>query len=391
MKIIGMIISILLLYSCSLNQEEQEKHGEDHENHLPEGMVFLTDKQIEVLELKTAPLDQRSINTSIKVNGRLELAPQDKATITSMLSGVITNIKVIEGDQVKKGEIIATIQTLDFLKIQEEYSSEMARFERLKKELERASNLYQKNIISDAELQKVKSEYKQSQSSLQAKKMKLKMLRVSPESISKGNYSSSYFIRAPFSGDISAVHVNTGTFIHPEDELFEMINNDELHVDFMVYEKDFYSLKKNQNIRFRTNVYPDKEFYGKIHAISPLFEEEQNAVHVHAEIINKDHLLIPGMFVEGEILRGEKKVKAIPTESVVNVGDKYYVFIEAKRKRQKQKGRTFLMVEVVKGETDGYFTEIRFLNQLPKDIKVVTNGAYYLLSEMKKSEAEHSH
>ena len=49
------------------------------------------------------------------------------------------------------------------------------------------------------------------------------------------------------------------------------------------------------------------------------------------------------------------------------------------------------MIEVVKGISDRGFIEIKLLEKLDSDVHIALNGAYFLLAEMKKAEAEHSH
>jgi cobalt-zinc-cadmium efflux system membrane fusion protein len=63
------------------------------------------------------------------------------------------------------------------------------------------------------------------------------------------------------------------------------VNNDELHADFMVFEKDINNISVGQKVFFTTSCLT-QEFEAEIHNISPVFEEEPKALHVHAEIIS---------------------------------------------------------------------------------------------------------
>ena len=145
MKNIAIITTVLLtflLVGCNdkpdseLGQNETEgvskteaTHGEEghdeeegsHEEEGEEGVVELTTQQIETIGLETKTLEKRNLGNNIKVTGNLELFPQDMANISPFVGGNVRSIKVIEGDKVRKGEVLAYLEHPDIISMQQEY------------------------------------------------------------------------------------------------------------------------------------------------------------------------------------------------------------------------------------------------------------------------------
>ncbi len=126
-----------------------------------------------------------------------------------------------------------------------------------------------------------------------------------------------------------------------------------------------------------------------IYSVGKSFEEGPKALHVHAEIENKERNLIPGMYVSAEILTDIQLEQALPDSAVYQEGEHYYVFT-AQKEAEHQKWKFTPNEVLIKYRSNGY-TAFSFKIPVSKNTLVAQNGAYYLMAEMKKGEAEHSH
>ena len=192
-------------------------------------------------------------------------------------------------------------------------------------------------------------------------------------------------ITSPIGGFVDEVMVSLGDYVAPQTKMFAVSDNSEIHADFKVYEKDIYKVKEGQQIYFTVASKPDQLLKAKIHAIGKTFETDPKAIHVHADIHNEDKELLPGMYVEGRIVQGEKMALAVPEEAIVKNGEKTFIFVEDKDNEEENKLR-FNMIPVNTGMTDLGYVEISLPAGISKDITVVTKGAYILSSEMIKAE-----
>ncbi|PCH76938.1 MAG: efflux transporter periplasmic adaptor subunit [Flavobacteriaceae bacterium] len=401
-----------LLISCN-DKAPQEKASEEshegHDDHKGEEeekvtSVTLTKQQMKAIELVLGSVEKRTMSVGIPVTGNLELAPQDRADISPFMGGIVKSIRVIEGDHVKKGQILATLQHPDFIQLQQDYITGLSSLALFKKNYERQKTLYEEKIGSGKSFQETTNAYHNKKTEIQALKMKLNMLGISANSVAKGNIYSVLTVTSPFAGTVSLVETNIGAYVAPLSKLFEVVNNDELHADFRVYEKDINKVKVGQQLFFTTSSVEGTEFEGKIHAISPVFEENPRALHIHADIQNSKKNLIPGMYIQGRIIAKSVLTNTVPNEAIVSENDKTYIFVlkeeyeeeasntdEHEHDSHKDNELSFEMTEVITGEISETYTEIRLLNPLSKEAKIALSGAYYLLAEIGKGETEHSH
>jgi len=418
-----LIIGIFSI-SCNSSEENREKAGhDDHDDHGEgeEGTVSLTKLQVDAIGLKIVNLESRNIDLGIQVTGTLELRPQDIADISPILGGVIKDIMVIEGDAVKKGQILATMEHPDFIQLQQDYVKSITTLEYIEKEFQRQKELYEEKVGSGKEFQKISSDYKTEKSLAKALRAKLNMLGLNAEKIAEGDIFTVVNIISPLNGIVSLVKTNIGSYVGPFTNIFEVVNNDELHAGIRVFEKDINKIKVGQKVFFKTSSIIGEEFESEIFAISPSFEEKSKSLFVHADILNRHKNLISGMYINGRILVENNLSNVLPEHAIVVDDEKSYIFVKIQGTEQKhehsenekekkhdhdnhndendnqghsehkEEGWTFKMIEVKTGHTNNGYTVIKLLKPLPKNAKIAGLGAYYLLAEMRKEEAEHSH
>lgn len=386
----------VLIYSCGHN-EEGHNHGEgesseSHENgeeHAEE--VHLTEEQFSSMELKVDTIPLKNISSYVQANGELEVPPQNFAEVTAVIGANITNIEVIEGDKVKKGDVLAYLKHPDLIKVQTDYVSNWNKLIYTEKEYQRQEKLYQEKVGSGKELQKIQAEYQTLKALVRGQEIQLKQLNLNLSEIQKSEIYEKVPIVSPINGHVQHVEVKIGQYVQPQTEMFEIVNIEHIHADLMVFESDMHKVKKGQKVIFNVQSLPGQELEAEIHSIGKSFEESPKAIHIHAEIESKKGLLLPGMYISGQIQTTDSKTLALPEAAVVREGDKYFIFTASKESNEGKVEWTLKPLEVIVGEKDNGWMEIKLLEVLKKGTKVSLNGAYYLLAEMKKGENEHEH
>ena len=357
--------------------------GENEEGE--EGVVEITSEQAETIGLELNQIEEKSLGNSVKVTGILELYPQYKANISPFVGGNVSSIQVIEGDEVRRGQVLAYLQHPDIISMQQEFQEKNDELVFLKQDFERKQTLYDKGVSSAKDFQMAQSKFRSTTSSVNALSAKLKLLGFNLDKIAKGEIFPAVPITSPIGGFVDEVMVSLGDYVAPQTKMFAVSDNSEIHADFKVYEKDIYKVKEGQQIYFTVASKPDQLIKAKIHAIGKTFETDPKAVHVHADIHNEDKELLPGMYVEGRIVQGEKMVLAVPEDAIVKNGEKTFIFVQDNDKKEENKLR-FNMVPVNIGISDLGYVEISLPSGISKDITIVTKGAYILSSEMIKAE-----
>ncbi len=389
--LVGLITTVF--YSCQTPaaNEESAAHNEEHSDHDEEatGEVRITREQADVLDLQLGRVERKSLDKNIKVNGYLDLYPQDKAAVTTFIGGNLANIYVKEGDKVKKGQILARLEHPDYIQLQQELQEGVSQLSYLKSEYERKEKLYKEDISSGREYQKAKAEYFAMQARVKALKAKLKLLNLQVDKILGGELYNTVPVIAPIDGYVGEVLVSIGDFAEPGTTMFLITNNDKTHVDFKVFEKDIYKVQQGQKAYFTIANRPGELIEARIEKIGRTFEDDPKAIHVHAAITGAVKTgLLPGLYVEGRIVIQEKPANVLPEEAIVKDGEGSFIFV-LDEDESSENEMVFKPVMVTTGIEDAGFVEVAFAEPLPEEARIVIRGAYMLSSELIKGELEH--
>ncbi|WP_298117480.1 efflux RND transporter periplasmic adaptor subunit [Flavobacterium sp.] len=403
---------VLLSFFFVLTSCNDKKTEETHKEEKSETEVALTEAQFKTIGIETGSIEMKNLNTVIKANGYTAVPPQNRADVSTLIGGVVKDIYVLEGTFVSKGKTLATIQNLEVSEMQEEYQSAIANIEYLQLEYNRQKTLSDENVNPRKTFQEVKSKLAAERAKAQAAKTKLQALNVSLN----GNTSLVPII-APISGYVGKISITKGAFAETGVTLFEVVDNSQMHLDLNVFEKDLGKISVGQEVDFVLTNQSNKSIKGKIFGINKSFSNESKTVAVHAKINPGDAKdLISGMYVAANISISNQTVSALPKDAVVRNGEKYFIYIqeehheEAPKKEEKEhvhkEGEAhdehaegeeeehneihFKAVEVVPGTTDLGYTEVKLIEELPANAKIVIKGAFYLLAQSKGG-GEHEH
>jgi membrane fusion protein, heavy metal efflux system len=403
---------LITLFSCSKKAEETKTAEEVHSDEA--GMVELTPIQVKSAGIIFGNFELKNLSEVVSTNGYTKLPPQNQADVSVFMGGIIKTIAIIEGQYVKKGQTLATFQSLEFnnirlerAKLTEELQQAGVNKDYLELEFARQKELSDENITAKKAFQKVNADLLAMLSKIKNTESQIAIL---DQNISLGGKSTNTIlaISAPISGYVTAVNIKIGSNITPNVSLFSIVDNSQMHVDLLVYEKDLFKIKEGQSVRFVLTNQGNKEIMGRIFSIGKSFQNDSKSVAVHADINNATAGLIPGMYVNALIDIGKNEVQTLPIEAIAQADGKEYIFIQAVEETSNQKstigkekvvnkenadGMHFSRIEIKKGTTQLGFVQVTPMVVIPAGAKIVTKGAYYLQSSFVNSEGgdEHGH
>lgn len=394
-RIVRIFTAIIVMAACTGKQEtaENEEHGQEEAGHHEEGggAIHFSIEQFQALDMRVDKLPLKNLSSVVQANGQLEVPPQNEATVTAILGANVASIKVIEGDNVKKGQILAYLSHPNLTRLQNDYLEAYNRLQFLEQDFQRQKRLYEGEVGSGKAFQETQRDFRSAQGTEKSLESQLRQLGVNPSRIQEGNFYDQMPVTSPIDGSIVKVEVRIGQYVQPEKDLFEIINTHHIHADLMVFEKDIYKVKEGQRVRFTVETLPEEELFAEIYSVGKKFERDPKAVHVHAEIENKTQNLIPGMYIKGEILTDSAETFALPAEAIAREGDQFLSFFAEKEMEGEEESWMFTPIQVIPGVSNNGWVAVKFLEKLPEQALFVMNNAYYLLAEMRKGEAEHSH
>jgi membrane fusion protein, heavy metal efflux system len=410
--LVALLIFSVILLSCGSKAAEEvaEEHHDEEEN-----TVELSDAQYKTAGIEMSKVEQKQISGAIKVNGMLDVPPQQLVSVSVPLGGFLKNTELLQGSRVKKGQVIATIENLDFIQLQQDYLEAKGEFEFSKADYDRQQELAKENVNAQKTLQQAKVTFTSAQARQNGLKEKLKMLNINLTSLEAGNITSLVNIYAPISGYVTEVNANIGKFVNSNDVLFEIVDTEHLHAELTVFEKDIPKIKIGQKVRF-TLANETVERTAKVFLVGREISADRT-IRIHCHIDKEDINLLPGMYLKAVVENGGAIVNALPDQAVINFQGRKYIFVaseeesdhheEGKKEEEHQHkegekeeehghaeegGHHFMMLEVQTGSSELGYTEIILPeNTEAAKLQVVTKGAYDLLSKMKNSEEEGGH
>ncbi len=400
--------SLFLLVSCNKNTAETATEEEHHDES---GVVELTPLQIKSSQIVFGNFEKKNLSEVITANGYTKLPPQNQADVSVFLGGIIKTIAVIEGQYVKKGQTLATFQSMEFnnirlekAKLTEELQQAKVSKDFLELEFARQKELSDENVTAKKTFQKTNTELESIKNKIKNTENQLVIL---DQNLSLGgnDNASVLTISAPISGYITEVKVKIGSSVSANNTLFSIVDNSKMHVDLLVYEKDLFRIKVGQSVRFVLTNQGNQEIIGTIFSIGKAFQNESKSVAVHADINNQNANLISGMYVNALIDIGKNDVNTLPIDAIAQSGGKDYIFIqepeneaehskkegEKEHEEKKDEGGHFKRIEVKKGTIQLGFVQVTPLQEIPIGAKIVTKGAYYLQSTMANAEGGDDH
>ena len=366
------ITAILFFISCGNKKSDEVKT----ETETIENVTTLTDAQIKNAGIKTGKVEQKEISSTLKLSGKIDVPPQNLVSISVPMGGYLKSTKLLEGMHVTKGQVLCIVEDQQYIQLQENYLLAKAKIDYAKAEFERQKELNQSKASSDKVYQLAQAEYNSLSVMIQSYGEKLKFAGINPNNVSAKNISKSINVYSPINGYISKVNVNTGKYVNPSDVLFEIVDPTDIHLALTVFEKDINKLAIGQSLLAYTNTNPEKKYACKIILIGKDFSENRS-VEMHCHFNKYDKNLLPGMYINAQIVVNSQKSNVLPSDAIVNFENKNYVFI-AKQNKQ------FEMKEVTIGNSENEFTEI--LSENLNTNSIVVKSAYTLLMKMKNVE-----
>ena len=183
--------SILLigLFSILLNACNLNKKNNIATQQIPiiETSITLKEIQAKNANLAMGELTHRNISIVLKVNGNIDVPPQNMISISMPLGGYLKYTKLLPGMHISKGEIIATMEDQQYIQLQQDYLTIKSKLNFFENEFNRQKELNLSKASSDKVFQQSEMDFKTQKIALSALAEKLKLINIDPEKLSESN------------------------------------------------------------------------------------------------------------------------------------------------------------------------------------------------------------
>jgi cobalt-zinc-cadmium efflux system membrane fusion protein len=364
--------------SCCGDSEKKSTEAMESEMDASAGLIQLSEEQFKNSGMALGSMQEKQFPITVQVNGMIDVPPENKAVVNATMGGYIRRTPLLIGDMVKKGQLLVTLENPEFVRLQQEYMEVKQQLAYLQSEYERQKTLMDENITSQKSFLRAESEYKSANARYNGLKKQLEMLHISTSEVEKGNISSIATIYAPISGSVTKINVSKGSYVSPATAILEIIDNDHIHLELSVFEKDIMNLKKGQPIRFKIPEASEKVYEAEVHLIGSSIGENRTIKvhgHLHDEAQNN---FLTGMFIDAEIETDSQAGKALPETAVVEVDGAYFILSLT---NETNGTYVFEQMEVEIGPTRNGFTEIKNPDKFNPSDRFLVKGAFNLLKQ----------
>ncbi len=309
----------------------------------------MTADAIKLANIQTTIIGNTDANeeSTLKLNGKIQANETKSASLVTHIPGRIEKLFVsYTGEQVNKGQKIATI-----------YSPELI--------------TAQKELLEAQKIQDI------SPGLLTAARSKLKYWKIGEQVIqdilTSGTIRENFNIYADHSGVVKQKRVSVGDYLSTGEVLFDVQNLYSLWALFDVYENDLPQVKIGRTIYFTTPSAPNKRFKAKITFVNPVIDPSTRTATIRAEVSNTTGKLKPEMFITGELQTSKKSDNlTVPKSAVLWTGQRSVVYV--KIPDTDIPSFEYREIEIADATTSGY----AILSGLEYGEEVVTNGAFVI-------------
>ncbi|GAB3766361.1 efflux RND transporter periplasmic adaptor subunit [Spirosoma pomorum] len=341
--------------------------------------VSFTTQQLNSSGVDVGQPQRERVSGVLTLQGTVSIPPQGIISVSFPLGGYLKSTDMLAGMRVKKGQVLAYLEDMQFIQLQQDYLTAKERFSLAVSEFNRQRDLNATKASSDKVFQQAQADMEEQRILMNALGQKLEVIGISPSKLQADNISRRVAIHSPIDGIVAKVNANVGKYTSPTDMLFELVDLRDVHLVLTVFEKDLAKLSVGQSITAYTNSDPGKKYGGEIILINRNLNQDRMAeVQCHFKSYNVS--LVPGTFMNGDVAVNNKEALTVPEGAIVRWANKSYVFTD-------QGNGDFHMAEVKPGLVNQGRQQIDGTG-ITNQTNLVTKNAYALLLKIKNAEAE---
>lgn len=375
-QIVLSVMAALVLLGC--NKESSQGPSAQQVDPMRVEPAAELSAQLRLAEAQLAPVTE-----TLRVAGNIGFDEQRLARIGASITGRVTQIDVSLGQSVRKGDVLARLNSAELSQQQLAYLKAHAQLALNKRNAERARALFEADVIGAAELQRRESEYKISQAETHAAADQLRLLGISDAAIARlgqqGAVESVTSVVSTLNGVVVERKLLQGQVVQPSDLLFAVADLSRLWAVAQVPEQQVAQVRVGQSVSIEVPALGNEKLVGKLIYVAQTIDPETRTVLVRTELDNRDGRLKPAMLATMLITAPPVERLVVPASAVVRENDEDHVFVA-------EGDRHFRLLRVKLGPEQGGKRVV--LSGIKAGDRIVTEGAFHLNNERNRKEME---
>jgi cobalt-zinc-cadmium efflux system membrane fusion protein len=344
----------------------------------------LTKEQQATARISTARVARRSESSAIRATGQIEPPDDGVARVGPKVAGRVARMRKGIGDPVKRGELLATIDSPDLGRAKADYIAAAALAQVSKEAAERERALFDKGISAEKDWREAEADATKARAEKDAAEVRLHTLGITDGQLARlsptEHFASSFSVTSPIDGVVVERPITVGQAAQPQDTMFVVMDLRSVWVLADVYERDLAQVSVGQRVVAHVPAWRERAFPGTVANVGAVIDRRSRAVKIRVVMPNPDGALKPGMFATVEIAGTSEAPRTglyVPAGAVQRDGDRALVFVA-------RDAGVYEARRVQTGQTSAEWVEI--LSGVAEAEQVVVAGSFALKSELKKDE-----
>jgi cobalt-zinc-cadmium efflux system membrane fusion protein len=346
-----------------------------------EARVEMPDEMLKSVGVEIMTAGPAVIKPKLKRPGEIIFNEHTIVHVVPRVPGIVMAVHAHHGQQVKKGEVLAVIESQMLADLRSQYRVAQKRLALAQTTFERERSLWEDRISAKQDYLAAQQLLSEAEISVELAAVQLRSLGVRVESSYREENLARYEIRAPISGLIIEKAIAQGQTLKEDEEIYTVADISTVWTAVTVYPKDLAVVQVGQKATVKATAF-DIEDKGPVTYITNLIGEQTRTATARIELDNRDGKWRPGMFVNAELEAEEIQVPvAVSMDAIQKIRDwavvfgRYGEYLEA---RPLELGRSDgQMVEVLKGLSAGE--------------QYAVGNSFAIKAELGKSGASHDH
>ena len=374
----GVLILALATFSgCGKDEKTAAEGIEVTEAPEGAGEIFLTIEQFNTMEMAWGNPEQGEFSSEISVQGTVEVPVEGRQEISAYFGGYVSELKLMEGQKVRKGETLFYLENPDFIRLQQDYLETNSQLAYLKAEFERHKTLFGEQISAQKNYLKAEADYQGALAKSQSLKKQLSLINVNADQLTPETIRSKVPVYSPINGFVEDVHIVPGQFLVASGKAVSLLNKDHMHLELALFEKNIPSIHPGQKVEVSMPDSPDKLLMAEVYLVGQSINAERQ-INVHAHVMDEaeEEKLIPGTFIQARIQLDPQESWALPEDALVAVDGAYFILVQKEKTAQ---GFKLQKVKVIPGAKNKAMIAIQPVEGVDESSVVLVKGGFNLL------------
>lgn len=266
-----------------------------------------------------------SFSSFFQSDGVAELVPSARISLSAPVSGRVAELFIRPGMSVKKGQVLAVLESIEYINIQKDYLTEKYILTQVESEYNRQKSLISMRTVSEKSFEEIEARLGSQKASLKALEEKLRCMGIEPSGVQESNLSRKLLLRAPSNGLVASVQVHMGKQVTPQEALCELWDLAGIQLKFLVFGDDLQGVSVGQPIEAWSTFSPETKWKGRVEYVGAMSEKEKYTP-VYCSLMEGGQEIRPGWPVSARFFNAPKPAWKVPNGALVFLGERSLIF-----------------------------------------------------------------